>query len=115
MRAKHVVSIFLATTAAFVLAAFPARADAIDGDWCNATRHLTIKGPDIVTPGGARLKGDYDRHAFTYVVPAKESGAGQTINMILVDDDTVYLRAGEKPGFGPGEAEVWRRCSIHTS
>ena len=114
MTAKYVLSI-LSAAMALLLATAPARADAIDGNWCNAAKHLSIQGPNIVTPGGARLKGEYDRHAFTYVAPPKEPAAGQKINMILVDEDTVYLRAGEKPGFGPGEAEVWRRCTLQTS
>ena len=62
-----------------------ALADAIDGDWCHGDgRRLSINGPDIVTPGGARLKGDYDRHHFSYVVPASEPGAGGTVAMVLL-------------------------------
>ena len=45
----------------------PVLADAIDGDWCHVDgRRLSIAGPDIVTPGGMRTKGDYDRHHFNY-------------------------------------------------
>ena len=43
----------------FVLAS-PAVADAIDGDWCGGKGlHLTIKGPEITTPSGVTLKGNY--------------------------------------------------------
>ena len=44
---------------------------------------MSIRGPDIVTPGGHNIRGDYSRHSFSYVVPAGESGAGETVSMIL--------------------------------
>ena len=57
----------------FVLSAAPARADAIDGDWCRPDgKHMSIRGPEIVTPMGTHTRGNYDRHAFSYAVPAKE-------------------------------------------
>jgi hypothetical protein len=35
---------------------------AIDGDWCGEKGlHLTIKGPEITTPSGVTLKGNYYR------------------------------------------------------
>ena len=50
-----------------------ARADVIDGDWCNAEgKQMTIRGPEIVTPGGKQTRGDYTRHSFSYVIPAGE-------------------------------------------
>ena len=53
----------------FVLAG-PAVADAIDGDWCGLkSLHLTIKGPEITTPSGVTLKGNYHRHEFAYTAP----------------------------------------------
>ena len=62
----------------------PARADVIDGDWCNAAgRQMTIRGPEITTPGGKQARGDYTRHSFSYVVPAGEAGAGETVSIIL--------------------------------
>jgi len=116
MAAKFGFACLLTAAALLLVTTGPARADAIDGDWCNSGgKHLSIRGPDIVTPAGTRTKGTYDRHAFSYAVPAKESGAGTKINMILVDENTVFLRAGAAPGFGPGEAEVWHRCSLPTS
>jgi hypothetical protein len=91
-----------------------ARADVIDGDWCYSTsRHLTIKGPSIVTPGGHQLTGDYTRHSFSYVVPANEQDAGQTVAMQLVNEETVNLRM--VAGGTPGPIQVWRRCAGPTS
>ena len=96
------------------LAAAPARADVIDGDWCySTTRHLTIKGPSIVTPGGHQLTGNYTRHSFTYVVPANEPDAGKTVNMILINEETVNLRIDAAGTQGP--IQVWRRCAGPTS
>ena len=51
-------AIVAAALAALALLASPAvsRADVIDGDWCQPGRHFSIKGPEIVTPAGHRLK-----------------------------------------------------------
>src|SRR5262245_16090896 len=49
-----------------------ARADAIDGEWCLGPAHFAIDGPNILTPGGNRIQGNYSRHGFLYVVPANE-------------------------------------------
>ena len=83
----------------------PAHADAIDGDWCFSDgRRLTISGPEIVTPGGAKLTGDYDRHHFRYVVPAPEPGAGATVAMVLLSEIQMTLKPPA------GEDQTWRRC-----
>jgi hypothetical protein len=93
---------------AFLLAAFgsgAAWADAIDGDWCHENgKRLSISGPDIVTPGGTRTKGEYDRHHFSYVVPANEPDAGATIAMILLSEIQMRLRPPS------GDEQLWRRC-----
>jgi hypothetical protein len=101
--------VFRLCAAAFALAmlAAPAFADAIDGDWCQSDgRRLSIRGPQIVTPGGKHMEGDYSRHAFQYVVPAPELGAGQTVFMNLLDENHVHLRLGEA-----ANPEMWLRCS----
>ena len=94
-----------------------ARADAIDGDWCRgAGRQFSIRGSDIVTPGGAHRRGTYGRHSFAYVVPAPEPGAGRTVFMTLVNEQTVYLRLDDVPISATDSAvEVWRRCTPATS
>lgn len=91
--------------ATLVLHSGPVLADAIDGDWCHADgRRLSINGPEIVTPGGTRMKGDYDRHHFNYVVPASEPGAGGAVAMTLQGELQMHL----KPPAGDGQ--TWRRC-----
>ena len=97
-----------AAALAFVLVAVPALADAIDGDWCfmKDGRRFTIRGPEIVTPGGKKMQGDYGRHSFSYVAPAPEPGAGETVFMSLLDENTVHLRVGAN-----GATETWLRCS----
>jgi hypothetical protein len=85
----------------------PAFADAIDGNWCHTDgRRFSIRGPEIVTPGGKTMDGNYSRHWFTYVVPAPEPGVGQTIFMTLLDENTVHLRLGE----ASAAPETWVRC-----
>jgi hypothetical protein len=97
---------------AMALSATPALADAIDGDWCHSDgRHFSIRGPEIVTPAGTRMQGDYARHWFTYKPPVPERGAGGSIAMRLVDENTVYLSYGE----AAGAPEVWLRCSPSVS
>lgn len=92
-------------SALVALQAATALADAIDGDWCHADgRRLSISGPDITTPAGTKLKGDYDRHHFSYVVPAGEPGSGATVAMVLLGE--LHMRL--KPA--TGEEQDWRRC-----
>ena len=49
----------LMALAGLVLFGSNARADAIDGDWCRADgKRMSIRGPDIVTPGGHNIRGE---------------------------------------------------------
>jgi hypothetical protein len=101
----------LTVTLAFaaVLAAAPAHADAIDGNWCHDDgRRFTIRGADIVTPGGKAMQGDYSRHYFSYVPPAPEKGAGGAIYMTLMGENAVQLRYGDATA---ANAENWVRCA----
>ena len=86
--------------------ATPAFADAIDGHWCDTgARHMEIEGPSIVTPSGAHLKGDYNRHGFKYQEPSD----GKPIVMVLLNEVTLRLKAGDGPD------EIWHRCAAPTS
>jgi hypothetical protein len=90
-----------------VVLAQPARADAIDGDWCSPEgKHVTIKGPSIKTPGGATIAGSYSRHAFSYVVPPSEAGGGETVYMTLMNETTAQVR-NDTP---VGRPTIWKRC-----
>src|SRR5437763_15776058 len=106
MRRKRTAFSFACTTLAVGLTVVPARADAIDGDWCAADgRRLSILGPAITTPGGARITGDYSRHHFRYVVPKAEPGAGETVEMSLRSEEEVWvLPRPDAP------VEAWHRC-----
>jgi hypothetical protein len=92
-------------------------ADVIDGDWCHADgRQMSIKGPEVVTPSGTHMTGDYTRHSFAYVVPASDPGAGQTVAMILVNEQTVDLRVGaDRSSAAAAPTQVWHRCTPKTS
>ncbi len=97
-----------AIAASFLFTAFPALADAIDGEWCNDIgQQMEIKGPTITIPSGTTLKGNYDRHAFSYLVPADEPNAGATISMVLLSEDTMHLKHGQNAA-----VEVWNRCKF---
>ena len=98
-----------------LLPAAAALADAIDGEWCHTDgRHFTINGPDIVTPGNKRIKGDYGRHSFSYVVPAGETPSGAKVDMTLMGETTVSLTV-QPPGATPGPAQIWKRCGLRSS
>ena len=103
---KGAISAFL-----LLLSATAARADAIDGDWCLGAKTMSIRGADIVTPGGQRMKGDYTRHSFSYTVPAGEPGAGEIVAMILRGEYLLHARQGGQDT----PLQEWRRCSARTS
>lgn len=108
MRQRHCSWLVAAAAAGSVcLIAEPARADAIDGDWCNGANHLEIQGSTIVTPGRNKIQGQYGRYRFVYVAPAGEAGAGGEITMVMIrGQELVHLT---RPG-QTGGPEVWRRC-----
>jgi len=91
-----------------------ARADAIDGDWCSADgQRMSIRGDNIVIPSGKQVAGNYSRHAFDYVIPPGDSGAGDTVSIILRSEYLAFSRQGTQGAQG-GEkgdrATEWRRC-----
>jgi hypothetical protein len=105
------LKIFIAALGLAILAG-PAFADAIDGNWCHTDgRRFSIRGPEIITPGGTRMEGNYSRHWFSYTAPVPEPSAGQTIFMTLADENTVYLRRGE----AVTAQETWVRCAPSVS
>ena len=65
----------------------------------------SIDGPAIVTPGGSKITGDYSRHAFSYVDPGGEPGAGATVSIQLLNEHLAHARQGSGP------VEEWRRCA----
>ena len=83
-------------------------ADAIDGDWCSSSeaRQFRIEGSIVTTPAGTQTAGSYSRHAFAYVVPAGDPGAGNAIAMQMLNDKAIQVAAnGEEP-------TIWRRCEL---
>lgn len=72
---------------------------------------MSINGPDITTPGGKRMTGNYTRHAFDYRVPDGEPDSGETVNILLRGE---YLAVSRQ---GPTDAPMkeWRRCANRTS
>lgn len=104
----------IALTALLLLAGtVPAIADSIDGDWCGEKgARLAIKGPSIVTPGGATVTGQYRRHEFAYVVPAGEAGASSTIYMQLLDEEHMQSFTVKGDTIDPATASNWTRCNV---
>ncbi len=103
----RVLRVLIIGAALVAMAAAPARADAIDGDWCKADgKRMKIRGPEITTPGGNAIRGDYTRHSFVYVVPAGEPGAGETVSIILLSESLAHARQGAPDA----PIQVWNRC-----
>ncbi|MBT6095932.1 MAG: hypothetical protein HOH04_13695 [Rhodospirillaceae bacterium] len=101
----------IAMGSALVSATAPARADQIDGHWCQGLKHLYIDGPKIVTPGGKEIAGEYDRHGFKYVAPAGDVDAGATVVMRQAHDELMHLQSSAKPG----DTQEWIRCNRQIS
>jgi len=101
----------------FLAASTAALADAIDGDWCSADgSHMTIEGENVTTPGGTRIKGNYTRHAFDYVVPNGENGSGETVNILLQGEYLALSRQGSASApQADASIKQWRRCANRTS
>ena len=53
------------------------------------------------------MTGRYTRHAFSYVVPVGDPGAGDEIDMQLLNEEEVQVVVGGGP------PEVWRRCHLN--
>lgn len=97
----------LLVSAASVIFATVAMADAIDGDWCaKMGRHLNIDDPKIKTPGGNNITGDYERHGFSYVVPNGEAHGSETIHMQMQSEDQILMTRPD------GSIEKWNRCNV---
>ena len=90
-----------------------ALADALDGEWCREAKSLIIQGPNILTPGGTQMMGNYTRHQFSYVVPDSEPRAGATVEMLQLSEEEMDLRVvPAEQGATPGAWERWRRCKV---
>lgn len=114
MRARYPIALFAVAVAAVLLPAVPARADRIDGNWCYKSRHMTIDGPVIVTPGGTKMRGLYDRHGFRYTVPAGEPDAGAEVDMVQFNEQTIQVTTAPGTTAGQPRTEIWNRCDLTT-
>lgn len=112
MRETSSILVMFAATAMLLLPASPALADRIDGNWCYKARSMSIDGPNIVTPGGTRMTGLYDRHGFEYTVPVGEPDAGAAVEMTQFDEYTIQVTT--TPPGGAARTEIWKRCDLTT-
>lgn len=96
-----------AVAALTVLTVTPARADSIDGEWCapEGGKSLHIEGATIRTPGGKQVQGDYRRYSFTYLAPAGDWEAGQTIDLQFIRRTGVRVMIR-----GTGGESLWKPC-----
>jgi hypothetical protein len=110
-------ALFGTVAAVVMFAVSPALADSLDGHWCSKDgRRLHIQGPAIVTPGGTSMQGDYQRHSFSYIVPANEPGAGSFIYLQQWSEEMMKSFSGaDEASARQGEGQVWNRCAPTTS
>jgi len=102
---KHLLAL-AGTLGILVGITHPAFADAIDGDWCQLDgKHMTIRGPAIVTPGGQQTSGNYTRHFFSYVIPSGETGEGAAVEIQLRNENLAHERRA-----GDTTVHEWLRC-----
>ena len=67
---------------------------------------MAISGDNITVPSGKRIPGNYSRHAFDYVIPSGDSGAGDKVSIILHSEYLAFSRQGTS-----GDRQIeWRRC-----
>jgi hypothetical protein len=75
-------------------------------------RHFAIEGPRIVTSGGTRMTGDYDRHGFRYTIPESEPEAGTVVVMVLHSETTLELFRRPRGATTNSPGELWNRCRV---
>lgn len=95
------------------MSAHSALADQIDGTWCAPTgESMTIEGPRVVIPGGKVLQGRYDRHNFSYDVPAGEVNAGGRVDANQIDDQHIRVTTAPAAQTEPAPHAIWTRCDV---
>ena len=57
---------------------------------------MSIRGDNITIPSGKQIVGRYSRHAFDYVIPPGDSGAGDTVDIILRSEYLASSRQGAR-------------------
>lgn len=93
----------------FFLALGTAKADAIDGDWCNQDgSNIFIEGPSIRLSDGTVVMGNNTRHAFSYVAPQGDFEAGREIYFRQRSEEE--MRRVRDPQAMPEHADIWQRC-----
>ena len=93
----------------FFLALGPAKADAIDGDWCNQDgSNIFIEGSSIRLSDGTVVTGNNTRHAFSYVAPPGDFEAGKEIYFKQRSEEE--MRRVRDPQAMPEHADIWQRC-----
>lgn len=107
MNQMSVLVRFAIMAIALVLLARPAAADPLDGRWCTFDgQRMSIDGQRIITPGGARMTGEYDHGSLVYGVRGYEPGTGFLVSLTPLDQESLRLvtnRRDVKP-------EIWHRC-----
>jgi hypothetical protein len=101
------IALFIRVVTLPVSAALAQSLPGLDGNWCHADgKRLTVKGADIVTPGGKPLRADYARTFASWVIPEGEPNAGMSVTMMLLGTDRAHTREGA----ADTPPQEWRRC-----
>jgi hypothetical protein len=93
-----------------VFAAGTASADPLDGRWCMAGGgRMSIDGPLVTTPGGVRMRGEYDRGSLVYAMPGLEPGSELRVSLTLLDEERLKM-AINRADAKDARPEIWHRC-----
>ena len=96
---------------AIVATTTTAWADQIDGTWCSlAGKSMTINGPEVTTPAGNTVTGQYTRHTIVYDIPEGEPEAGGRVWANQLNDHNISVTVTKGQVRENGVTENWTRC-----
>lgn len=110
---RRTAKIALSVNIFLCLSASSSFADQIDGTWCSPTgESMTIKGEQVVTPGGNAITGRYTRHHFDYEVPGSEKNAGDVVSADQINDENIQVKILRGAERIREKSVIWQRCDV---
>ena len=107
---------FIAVSAVLVQINF-AHADQIDGKWCSLDgKSLNVNFTDVTTPGGNKVKANYNRHHIDFIIPAGEEDEGSKFGADQMNDNQIRVTITEADGESrPPNIWAAQKCKDVTS
>ncbi len=87
-------------------------ADKIDGMWCSPKgASISIDQSRVITPGGATVTANYNRHHVDYEIPAGEPNGGGRFSADQLNDDQIRVVIVGSAGANGTAPEIWTPCA----